>query len=152
MVVGCWLRVAGWEKDKGPQRTLRAFLALASNQQPGTNNPEAATSYGVFFFFTSTLLPITPPRMPPAAAPMMPPFTLSRLVAAPMIAPAAAPIAASRFVFFCTVVVVGAGAGALYVPLDDEDVRRAGALERVVVLVAVRSAAEILSSDRAEFA
>ena len=56
--------------------------------------------HGVFFFLTSTLLPITPPRIPPAAAPMTPPFTLSRLVVAPMIAPAAAPIAASRFVFF----------------------------------------------------
>src|SRR5215211_2282792 len=48
----------------------------------------------------STLLPITPPRMPPAAAPMMPPLSLSLLAAAPTIAPAAAPIAASRFVFF----------------------------------------------------
>ena len=57
------------------------------------------TPYG-FFFLTSTLFPITPPRMPPAAAPMMPPFTLFLLVAAPRIAPAAAPIAASRLVFF----------------------------------------------------
>src|ERR1051325_7480422 len=55
------------------------------------------------FFFLSTLLPITPPRMPPTAAPIKPPFTLLRLVAAPMTAPAAAPMAASRLVFFTTV-------------------------------------------------
>ena len=37
------------------------------------------------------------------AAPIRPPFTLSRLVVAPMIAPAAAPIAASRSVCFTVV-------------------------------------------------
>src|SRR5207244_10731896 len=96
--------------------------------------------HGLFFSFTSTLLPITPPRIPPAAAPMMPPFTLLRLVAAPMIAPAAAPIAASRFVFF-TVVVVGAGAAAGVEPptepVDEREVRRAGAAQRAVVGVRV---------------
>src|SRR5215207_7224754 len=76
----------------------------------------------------STLLPITPPRMPPAAAPMMPPFSLSLLVAAPMTAPAAAPIAASRFVFFF---VTTRGSDAAVVPLLEllplVVVRRAGA-------------------------
>jgi hypothetical protein len=42
--------------------------------------------------------------MPPTAAPMMPPFTLFLLVVAPMTAPAAAPIAASRFVCFSVTV------------------------------------------------
>src|SRR5262245_31893432 len=36
--------------------------------------------------------------MPPTAAPIRPPFTLFRLVVAPITAPAAAPIAASRLV------------------------------------------------------
>jgi hypothetical protein len=66
-------------------------------------------------------------------------------------------------VFFCVTVRDGAGAG-LTEPFDEDDVvRRAVELERVVVLVAVRgdvadgaayprSAAEMLSSDRAEFA
>jgi hypothetical protein len=49
---------------------------------------------------------------------MIPPFTLLRLVVAPMIAPAAAPIAASRFVFFWVTVWDGAGAVATE-PLDD---------------------------------
>lgn len=62
---------------------------------------------GTGFFCTSTLLPITPPRMAPAAPPMTAPFTLSRLVAAPMAAPATPPMMASRFVFF-TVSVRGA--------------------------------------------
>ena len=65
--------------------------------------------YQPTFFCTSTLFPITAPRIPPTPAPINPPFTLSRLVVAPMIAPAAAPIAASRPV--CLTVVVGAGAG-----------------------------------------
>src|SRR5258708_10692285 len=56
---------------------------------------------------TSTLLPMTPPRMAPAAAPISPPFTLSRLLTAPITAPVAAPIAASRLVCFTT----GCGAG-----------------------------------------
>ena len=60
---------------------------------------------------------------------MIPPLTLFRLVVAPITAPAAAPIAASRLVFFCTVVCV-AGAGVLepaLVPLVElaVDVRRA---------------------------
>ena len=62
--------------------------------------PLPSPYYGVFFFLMSTLLPITPPRIPPAAAPMTPPLTLLRLVVAPRMAPAAAPMAASRFVFF----------------------------------------------------
>src|SRR5881394_2499012 len=91
----------------------------------GSSTHSVATDHGLFFFLTSTLLPITPPRIPPAAAPMMPPLTLLRLVVAPMIAPAAAPIVASRLVFFWTVVVVGAGAGAAPAePFDDEVVRR----------------------------
>src|ERR1044072_9509503 len=45
-----------------------------------------AAGYGVRF--TSTLLPTTPPRIPPIAAPMRPPLTLSRLVVAPITAPA----------------------------------------------------------------
>ena len=77
----------------------------------------------------STLLPITPPRMPPAAAPMMPPLTLSLLVVAPMMAPAAAPIAASRLVFF-SVTVRGSEAATfpplelVELPEEDDDVRR----------------------------
>jgi hypothetical protein len=55
--------------------------------------------HGTGFFFTSTLLPITPPRIAPAAPPITAPFTLSLLVTAPMMAPAPAPIAASRLVF-----------------------------------------------------
>src|SRR5207253_1471131 len=78
----------------------------------GSSTQSASTDHGLFFFLTSTLLPITPPRIPPAAAPMIPPFTLSRLVVAPMIAPAAAPIAASRLVFFL-VTVAGADAAVL---------------------------------------
>jgi len=65
-------------------------------------------------FFTSTLFPITPPRIAPAAPPITAPFTLSLLVTAPITAPAPAPIAASRFVCFSTVVV---GAFAVVVPL-----------------------------------
>src|SRR5438094_5517523 len=95
---------------------------------------------------------------------MMPPLTLFLLVVAPMIAPAAAPMAASRCVFFCTVVRVGAGAGAVLTePFDAEDVR---ALDRVVLVRLVlrgavaaapraafpRSIAEMLSSARAESA
>src|SRR5881394_3861724 len=129
----------------------------------GSSTHSASADHGLFFFLTSTLLPITPPRIPPAAAPITPPFTLLRLVVAPMIAPAAAPIAASRLVFFLVTVLDGAGAE-LTEPLDDDDVvRRAVELDRVDVPVAVRgdvadgaayprSAAEMLSSDRAEFA
>ena len=40
--------------------------------------------------------------MPPTAAPIKPPFTLFPLVAAPITAPAAAPMAASRCVCFTT--------------------------------------------------
>jgi hypothetical protein len=83
-----------------------------------------------------------------------------------MIAPAAAPMAASRFVFFCVTVLDGAGAAAVPTePFDEELERRAVELEldRVDVPFAVRgvvddgaayprSAAEMLSSDRAEFA
>src|SRR5215212_10095544 len=81
----------------------------------------------------STLLPITPPRMPPAAAPITPPFSLSLLVAAPMTAPAAAPIAASRFVFFF-VTTRGSGAGAVPLPelLLLEVVRRRAGADAVV--------------------
>src|SRR5215208_3103139 len=67
--------------------------------------------------------------MPPAAAPMMPPFNLSLLAAAPMTAPAAAPIAASRLVFFF---VITRGSAATVVPLLElvpleVERRRAGA-------------------------
>src|SRR5215468_2959284 len=54
--------------------------------------------HGTRFFSLSTLLPTTAPRSPPTAAPMTPPFTLFLLVPAPMMAPATAPIAASRWV------------------------------------------------------
>src|SRR5438270_11706937 len=89
----------------------------------GSSTQSASADHGLFFFLTSTLLPITPPRIPPAAAPMTPPLTLLRLVVAPMIAPAAAPIAASRLVFFRTVGVVGPGtASAPTEPFGAEDV------------------------------
>src|SRR6185295_7052498 len=71
------------------------------SRDPGRLTQRVTRRYG--FFFLSTLFPITPPRIPPTAAPMSPPFTLFRLVVAPMTAPAAAPIAASRCVCFSTV-------------------------------------------------
>src|SRR5215208_6130332 len=83
--------------------------------------------------------------MPPAAAPITPPFSLSLLVAAPMTAPAAAPIAASRFVFFL-VTTRGSGAGA--VPLLEllllEVERRAGA-DAVVRRVGAAAAGALLA-------
>src|SRR5215218_2404524 len=92
----------------------------------------------------STLLPITPPRMPPAAAPITPPFSLSLLVAAPMTAPAAAPIAASRFVFFF-VTTRGSGAGAVPLPeLLLEVVRRRAGAEAVVRRVGAAAAGALL--------
>ncbi|HKW11070.1 MAG TPA: hypothetical protein VJO33_11880 [Gemmatimonadaceae bacterium] len=78
---------------------------------------------------------------------------------APKIAPAAAPMAASRLVFFWTTVCV-AGAE-LTDPLEEDDAREAELLDRELVEVRgdvfdgaayPRSTAEILSSDRAEFA
>src|SRR6185369_908254 len=104
--------------------------------------------------------------MPPAAAPMMPPFTLSRLVEAPMIAPAAAPMAASRLVCFTVTVAGSDGAllAVLPVLLEEPDRRvelevfvargragaGAGALLRKLVAGAAaafaRSAAEMESS------
>src|SRR4029079_12322860 len=95
----------------------------------------------------STLLPITPPRIPPTAAPMRPPFTLFRLVVAPMTAPAAAPIAASRCVFFSTVppldrvVVV-----ACRVVPDDVVVRRVLATSPADVLLRVAAAPAVARS------
>src|SRR2546423_12648349 len=140
-------------------RITRFFARPQANRRRRTRK---GALYGVFFFLTSTLLPMTPPRIPPAAAPMIPPFNLSRLVVAPMTAPAAAPIAASRFVFFCTVV-RGAGAGVVEPTLEppevppDDDRRAVPPLleERVAVragAAAPRSTAEMLSSERAEFA
>src|SRR4051812_48724941 len=82
------------EQAKGPRpchKTWQAeVLRFAQND----------SDYGTVFFFLSTLLPITPPRIPPTAAPMRPPFTLFLLVTAPITAPAPAPIAASRCVCF----------------------------------------------------
>ena len=91
------LRSLGNSKaERDPMRVPFAFVIDVADYQPT-------------FFWISTLLPITAPRIPPTPAPIKPPFTLSRLVVAPMIAPAAAPIAASRAV--CFTVVVGAGPG-----------------------------------------
>src|SRR5215212_1060591 len=87
--------------------------------------------------------------MPPAAAPMMPPFNLSLLAAAPMTAPAAAPIAASRLVFFF---VITRGSAATVVPLLelvplDVERRRAGA-EAVVRRAGAGAAVAGPLSDR----
>lgn len=102
---------------------------------------------GTGFFFTSTLLPITPPRMAPAAPPITAPFTLSRLVAAPIAAPATPPMMASRFVFF-SVTVRGADCTVLplvlpvLLPLElpPDDERRVEVVRRAV-LVEVRAGA-----------
>ena len=94
----------------GVRRSGRAFRGRRYRRTPPvTKTPYAARcertlSHQPVFLCTSTLFPITAPRMPPAAAPIRPPFTLSRAVVAPKIAPAAAPMAASRPVFFSIVV------------------------------------------------
>src|SRR5215208_1605325 len=80
---------------------------------------------------------------------MMPPFTLSLLAAAPMIAPAAAPIAASRLVFFF---VTTRGSGATVVPLllpvPLDVVRRRAGADAVVRRVVVGAATGALSVRR----
>src|SRR5437868_3611543 len=128
----------------------------------GSSTHSASADHGLFFFLTSTLLPITPPRIPPTAAPMTPPLTLLRLVVAPMIAPAAAPIAASRCVCFTTCPPLDVTAPPLeytrppLLPLDRRVVVRAGVLcagrgAAVVPFNAFaagdRSAADKLSSE-----
>src|SRR6266480_4707873 len=103
-------------------RSIRRLLHLSLLNFTLPLHAPAPRSYSGFRFL-STLLPITPPRIPPTAAPIKPPLTLFRLVAAPITAPAAAPMAASRFVFLTTVppleVVV-----VVVVRVDPEDVVR----------------------------
>src|SRR6476661_8095800 len=91
---------------EGSSRSAPGDAVRWPNARPARcAGPCTALNYGFVVFLTSTLLPITPPRMAPAAPPITAPFTLFLLVTAPMTAPAPAPIAASRLVFFCTVVV-----------------------------------------------
>src|SRR5205814_3924214 len=107
-----------WELGSGHPQENWERLETAPSSQTGF----ALARHIGGFFCLSTLLPITPPRMPPTAAPIRPPFTLLRLVVAPITAPAAAPMAASRCVCLTTTspleAVVVVTVPALLEPLD----------------------------------